>query len=415
MDNFTLIQFQYESRGVPLGALYLASGLEKENLKFDLKIYPFYKNGYDLDKLYSFLSDSSDIVAIGCWSDLLPYVIGALDKLKKRFPKKIIILGGVGPTEVAEEIIAKFNFVNFIIKGCGVGVLPKLIKRIQAGSHRLNDIDGLVYKQNNHIVSNYYKGFYLNIPDTPAYQRIDNIWRYNNFPIFTSFGCPYLCTFCDSRPVSPKKVIYRDLNSVVEEIKLIFVINKKRVFEFCKLLRSQMPNITWDCYGRVGLIDEELLSTMSKSGCKSIYYGVESGSNVILKKIKKGFTIEEAIKTLFLSKKYIKSVVASFIYLFPFETPADFYHTKILSYYLKSKGIYTQLHALTPANQSEVYFNYKKDLFLSKKINSSCRSTLNAMPKACIKLIRKYPDIFYYYYNYNSGYLPKIIKMVKSP
>ena len=429
--RLTLIQFQYELSSAPLGALYLAFGLGKENIEFDLKIFPLYKYGYDLEKIYSFLTHSGNIVAIGCWSDLLPYVIVALDELKKRFPEKIIILGGIGPTEVAEEIMTAFNFINFIIKGCGVYLLPKLIKRIQNDSNRLNDIDGLVYRYNKDVISNYYKGFYLNIPDLPPHRCLNNSRQYQSFNIFTSFGCPYWCTFCSYRSVSPKKTIYRDLNEVMEEIKFIasikkhkkfilaiwdeaFVVNKKRVFEFCNLLLSERLNMSWVCYGRINAMDEELLKVMSKSGCRSVYYGIESGSNVILRKIKKGFTIEEAIKILLLSKKYIEEVIASFIFLFPFEKPLDFYHTKILYWYLRSQGIVTQLHALSPVKNSEIYFKYKKYLFLSKKIHSTYRPTFNSMPSVCVKLIRNYPDIFYYYYSYNFEQLHKILKMAES-
>lgn len=429
MHKLTLIQFQYDN-SKSLGALYLAYGLEKENIEFDLKVFPVHKYGYDLEKIYSFLISSGDIVAIGCLSDLLPYVLVALDRLKKRFSEKIVILGGIGPTEVAEEIVVAFKCINFVIKGCGVYPLPKLIKRINGGSNNLSDIAGLVYQVNDRLTSNYYKGFCLNIPDLPAYSRIDNIGLYDNFSIFTSFGCPYQCSFCATPTLSPQKVVYRDLKEVAAEIKLIasiknykkfklsirdeaFPVNKKRVFEFCNFLQSEKFDISWHCYGRVDTINEALLRAMSGCGCKAIYYGVESGSNAILKKIKKRFTIEEATKILLLSKKYIETVTASFMYLFPFERPEDFYYTKIFSRYLSSKGIRVQLHALDPVKNSEIYIKYKESLFLSKKIKSNSRPALNSMPEVCVKLIKKYPDIFYYYYSYKFGNLNKILKMAK--
>jgi radical SAM superfamily enzyme YgiQ (UPF0313 family) len=209
MNNLTLIQFQYHSSFSPLGALYLAFGLEKENIHFGLKICPIDKYVNNLNKLYSFLTKSKDILAIGCWSDMLPYVVGALRKLKQNFPKKIIILGGIGPTEAAEEILNEFEFIDFIIKGCGVYLLPKLIKKIRNGCTILDDIDGLVYRYNNAVISNYYKGFYLNIPDFPAYHYINNIQRCSHFGIFTSYGCPYKCTFCITRSVSPKNCLQK--------------------------------------------------------------------------------------------------------------------------------------------------------------------------------------------------------------
>ena len=429
--SLTLFQFQYTSFFPPLGALYLAYGLEKEGVAFNLKIYPMYKYGTDLDKLSSFFSESEKIIAVGCWSDMLPYVLAALEKVKKKFPDKIVILGGFGPAEVAEEILDKFKFVDFIIKGCGVYLLPRLVKRIISGTGRMHDIDGLVQRRNGSVISNYYTGYGLNMPDLIPYHRIDNIQSYRDFHIVTSFGCPYKCTFCYNRKVSgAKKVIHRDLDKVIEEIKLIreikknkefavhiddeaFIINRKRVNAFCNLLKTEKLNVSWSCFGRVDRIDKELLKIMSGSGCKEIYYGIESGSDEILKKIKKGFTIEEAIKILLLSKKYIQTVTASFIYLFPFETPKDFIATKFFLIYLSSKGIATQLHSLCPVKNSEIYLAYKHELFLSNKIKSSCHNKLNDMPGECVKLIKAYPEIFFFHYFYNFKGLNEILEIAK--
>ena len=87
MSNLTLIQFQYEPLAVPLGALYLSYGLEKANIQFDLKICHLYKMldkkqgvSFKIDKLHSFLANSREIIAVGCWPDMLPFLLVALKK-----------------------------------------------------------------------------------------------------------------------------------------------------------------------------------------------------------------------------------------------------------------------------------------------------------------------------------------------
>jgi anaerobic magnesium-protoporphyrin IX monomethyl ester cyclase len=430
VSKFTLIQFQYSAFSTPLGSLYLSYGLEKENIDFDLKICPVYKYGLNLEKLYSLLTQSGDIIAIGCWSDFLPHVIIALDRIKKKFPSKIIILGGIGPTEVAEQILTRFQFINFIIKGCGVYALPKLIKKVMDRDTALSDIEGLVFRSNAGVISNYYSGYHLNIPNLPAYHRLENIQSYFDFPIFTSFGCPYQCTFCNIQSVFPKKVAYRDLNQVLDEIKIIkkmknnkpfeigicdegFIVDRERVVKFCKLLMSKKSHIKWRCYGRVDRMDEELLKIMSRSGCVSIFYGIESGSNRILGKIKKGFTIEEAMKTLFLSKKYIKAVMASFIYLYPFEDLQSFKETLFFVKYLRHKEIKTNLQPLTPTKDSEIYFEFRKKLFFPREAQSPCRPGISMLTRKCAKLITNNPEVFYYHYYYNFSGFNKIQRMAR--
>lgn len=421
MINFSLIQFLYESGSLPLGSLYLSYGLEKANIKFELKLYPLFKRSFspvNTEQLYSFLIKTKEIIGIGCGSDMLPFILIVLEKIKKEFPKKIIILGGVGPTDVAEEIMNRFKFIDYIIKGCGVYTLPKLIRKIMAADAILSDIEGLVFRSNGGITSNYYKGYHLNIPDLLCYGRIKNIKSYLSFPTFTSFGCPYQCTFCNIRGIFPKEVVYRDLNQVFEELKVIkkmkknkpfqiniydegFIINRKRVIEFCNLLKSKGLHINWTCYGRIDRIDEELLRIISKSGCIQMFYGIESGSNRILEKIKKGFTIEEAAKIIILSKKYIKSIQASFIYLYPFEELKDLNETIFWIKYLRSKNILVNFQPLIPTKNTGIYADFRKKLFLSNKVESQSHIGINTMPKKYIKLIKNNPKIFFYYYFYN--------------
>lgn len=436
MNDITLIQFTYNPFAVPLGALYLSNGLEKANIRFNLNICPLYsKSGLsaDIDKLYSFLSHSADIVAIGCWSDALPIVLVVLERIKKEFPEKIIILGGLGPTELAEELMKRFHFINFLIKGCSTASLPILIKKIKNQEKIFSDVQGLVYRNGRHIESNNYGNFYSNsiIPEVFPYDHFKNISSYYMFYIKTASGCSYGCTFCQLPHLSCGKVVYRDINKVIKEIKLIkkikknkefvisiideaFILDRARVIKFCNLLKRENLNVKWYCYGRVDRVDRELLETMSISGCKGIYFGVESGSNRILRKIKKGFTIEEAIKILLLSKKYINGTTASFIYLYPFETVNDFKETLFFYKYLKFKKIGVQLHQLDPIKNSEIYFKYKKKLCLFRKKHSSFHINLKHMPRDCMRLIKNNPDLFCLYYRYNFESLNEILKLKKN-
>jgi len=432
MNDVTLVQFQY-GQTVSLGAAYLAYGLEEADIHFELKLFrvdAFFRYGRNIDFLYSFLSNSKGIIALGCFSDMLPYALAALKKIKQKFPKKIIILGGVGPTNVAEEILGAFDFIDFIIKGCGVSSLPKLIKKIRAKEKDYNDIPGL-RSGDKHTGGNSDENLLPETPKVPAYHRMKILKAGNRFLIRTGLGCPYQCTFCYALPAAGRKVAYRDICEVIEEIKLIkeinngrefilriideaFVVNRKRVLEFCDLLKRNKLNISWICYGRTDRMDEELLRRMSLAGCKEVYYGVESGSNRILKKIKKGFTIEEALKIALLSKKYIPGVTASFIYRYPFERLSDFIDTLTALRYLQFKEINTQLHPLVPVKNSEIYLTYGDSLRFSKKEPCDYLSgqPIGFMPGECIELVKNNFRVFYDYGYYSCEELNKINDLI---
>src|ERR1035438_7253298 len=66
-----------------------------------------------------------------------------------------------------------------------------------------------------------------------------------------------------------------------------------RTIELCKKLKPL--NFTWSCTSRV-TTDYETLKAMKESGCRLLIMGYESGDQPILKNIKKGATIDMALR-----------------------------------------------------------------------------------------------------------------------
>jgi len=423
----TLIQFYY-GKVFPLAAAYLTHGLEKEKIPFEIKFINAYSHQEIIaDILYLYMRNSADIIAIGCFSDMLPHVLTTAKRIKQLFPEKIIILGGIGPTAVAEDILDGFDGIDFIIKGCGISTLPQLIRKIETKPLVFGGISRLVEEEGK------------TNPKIPAYRRIKDVLSFHTFLLKTSVGCPYQCTFCYALPAVGKKVIYRNLDEVIEEIKLIkeitkgrkvslniideaFVMDRSRVMAFCGLLRQRRLKVPWVCYGRVNSMDEALLRVMRTAGCVGVYYGIESGSNRVLKKIKKGFTIEEAIRIALLSKKIIPDITASFMYRFPFETTDDFKATISAMRYLKANNIVTQLHPLVPVKSSKIYSTYSNRLKFSplercdyiriKKHAHFTVGSVSSLPKAYRTLIKDYPDVFYDYRYYENEDLGRINRLI---
>ena len=411
----------------PLNAAYLAYGLKKAKIDFDLCLCAADNPRKVLTGLCRALEDPGAIAAIGCYSDVLPHVLLAVKKIKRKYPEKIIILGGIGPSMVAEEIISGFKCVDYVIRGCGIVSLPALIWAVRNNRHELAGIRGLVFRKAGRIVSNRAYEPYENIPDTPGYSALKNIKGYRVFLLATSSGCPYQCTFCCASPACGKKVVKRSLRDVMSEIREIkrikgsrkfrlciideaFIIDRKRVLEFCSLLRKSKLGLSWTCYGRVDRMDRQLLMAMKNAGCSNIYYGIESGSNSVLKRIKKGFTIELAAETLLLSKMYIPEVMASFIYRYPFETLKDFMDTYFYMTYFRHKDIDVQLHPLMPVKNSEIYRRYKKNLRFREDEQSHCLfgRFADKLPAECLKLIKSEPRVFYDHAYYRSKELLNI-------
>lgn len=133
--------------------------------------------------------------------------------------------------------------------------------------------------------------------------------RYPQMMVYTGRGCPYLCTFC----VYPQNFYghsyrHRSPESIAAEFKYIennfpevvevtieddtFTVYKKHIIEVCKLLIQQKNKLTWTCNVRADL-DEETMRWMKKANCRLVIVGFESGSNEILKLMKKGVKVEQ--------------------------------------------------------------------------------------------------------------------------
>jgi hopanoid biosynthesis associated radical SAM protein HpnJ len=174
------------------------------------------------------------------------------------------------------------------------------------------------------------------------YKRDLDITRYNVpfllhpfLSFYTERGCPALCTFCLwPQTLSGHPWRIRSADDVTAEVKKAlayypnlkeiffdddtFNIRKSRVVELCAKLKPL--NFTWSCTSRV-TTDYETLKAMKEAGCRLLIVGYESGDPQILKNIKKGATIEQALEFTKNCKKLGLVIHGDFIVGLPGETP----------------------------------------------------------------------------------------------
>lgn len=168
----------------------------------------------------------------------------------------------------------------------------------------------------------------------------------------TSRGCPFNCAFCSVDSIWGKQYTYFSADRIISEIEYLiekfgakgiyfaednFTLNLKRVEEFCEKLINRNVNIHWDCETRVDNMskDEDLIKLMSTAGCRSVYLGVESGSQRVLDRLNKKITVEQIERTINWCKKYNIRTYCSLIVGVPGETFEDYLLTKKLMDKLK--------------------------------------------------------------------------------
>ncbi|HLP60988.1 MAG TPA: radical SAM protein [Candidatus Deferrimicrobium sp.] len=412
---------------IPIGPLYIASSLEKEYFEVDFRDYitdsSAYPDPMNPRSVFSFLSDSARIVGVSCACELLPLAILALRKLKNAYPEKKIILGGIGPTNVAQDILVQFPFIDIIVRGEGERTSVALMKRLTSGEC-LGDVNGITFRQGDRIISNDPRERIkkLDAIPFPAYDKI-NIHRYANVGIYSSRGCPFRCRFCDVAPFWDRVNYRRTIDNIIDEIELlkdtynreeidimdqIFVLDRAKVLEFCRRVKQRKVDFQWSCSGRIDLIDEELMDEMAIAGCRMIFYNIASGSNMILKKIFKGFTAEQARDILVKSRKYFNVAVA-LMWGFPFETMEDFWETLAFKNFAIEHGCRVDLYLLAPLPLSMLYREYGNHLeFFAEKLHDIAAAGGNEIEE----FARQYPTVSHWFYRYRTGNFQKKYEII---
>jgi anaerobic magnesium-protoporphyrin IX monomethyl ester cyclase len=154
----------------------------------------------------------------------------------------------------------------------------------------------------------------------------------------TSRGCPWPCVFCDIPMFNEGKWRSRSAQHVVEEFKHLqaqgygcvyfvddhFLLQPKRIEAICNGIQEAGITIQWGCEGRVDSVAQHLFPTMAKAHCRTIMFGVESGSQKVLDRLQKEQTLAE-IETAVTNAKQagVEIVHGFFVVGSPEETVED--------------------------------------------------------------------------------------------
>ncbi len=400
--------FEAQQRFSPVGPLYIASVVEAAGRHVDFREYQLthYENPYAVESFLSFIRDSYDTVAISCYSDFLPVVLLAAERLKRECPSKTVILGGEGPAGVADEILHYFPFIDIIVKGEGERTVVELMRCLDAGGD-LSLVKGISYKGDCGIVVTPQRELVEDLDELPlpAHDKVD-LAAYQMVGMTSSRGCPYRCTFCDVAPFWRHRFRTRSVGDIIREIRVLvrdfgqtaitfydelFTFSRERVMAFCDALEKEELCIDWSCLARIDSMDEPLMKRMAQSGCSMVSYGVESGSDRVQRLMKKGLNRARIEEVIGLSAKHFKYIQTFFVWGFPFETMEDFYRTMDLVDLVTRMGTNPTVGYLAPFPLSRLYREHRGTLRFSEKIFRD--SHAHADPEAA-KLIESYPNVF---------------------
>ena len=374
-------------------------------------------NNFSVKLVNRILNINPKIVSFYCRCSEYHICIDVSSKLKEWNKKVKIVYGGPQAELVAKESMEIFNFIDYICCSEGETTIVPLLKLIIDHSISEKDIKGLTYRDsNNKIMQNELpsllddsyqnENYYYDLVPAVVYKNSHII------PVDVGRGCPFSCTFCSTKTFWKRHFRLRDIDNTINEIEYVintygikrfdlkhdlFTASRTRIIEFCDRIKERKLDIEWYCDSRIDTIDEKLIDIMLSAGVKSFFFGIESGSPRIQKRIKKELKLDrcETIIKYCLTKKI--KVMASFIYGFPEETEEDLRMTLSLMNRLKLLGCNIQVNVCSIQNGTELYEDYKKFLFPSTDMLDK---NLYFGYSELESLINNTPSVFVNFYDY---------------
>lgn len=406
------------------GSLELARILKSNGISVDLLRY--WQADSRLDDFTRLVANivkcveefSPRVVSFYCRCDVYHIVLSVSKEIKTRYPDMTILFGGPQAEVSAYETLRNFPYVDYICCGEGETTIFPFVSSILSG-HPDVSVDGLVYiSEDGTIIRNELPKLIDDnyMIDYDYYQLIPRsvIENSRQTTIEVGRGCPFNCSFCSSKTFWKRKFRLRDIDDILSEVRYvyetygikvirfehdIFTVDKRRLQLFCeKLIKSGIP-IAWRCSSRVDTVDEEMIRLMRKAGLKSIFFGIETGSERMQGIIHKGLSIEKTKSILRSCVEAGVEVTASFMYGFPQENEDDARDTLNLMCDLLDMGIQRiQAHLVDFLQGTELFNEYKNRLVFDGSVsNIATRFGISEC-----SFIQEHSDIFSAFFNYPS-------------
>ena len=309
-----LISSYLKEKGHEVNLIYIRDQLNQDNTKQLIQLIK---------------SLNPDFIGIEVFTISLNKAKFLTNELKKQLEIKII---WGGPHTIIEPETS-LNFADAICIGEAEESLLNLLNHPQK-----TNINGIWFKKNNKIIKNPPEILEENLDKYPFpdYSTEDNyiLTKTNykqitkelidkiistRYPIITSRGCPFSCTFCDNNHKRKKYIgryfRKRSVNNIIKELELakqkfkyisfvqiwddLFLSrNLEEIKEFSKLYKEKI-NLPLECNAHFSYITKEKIQFLKEAGLREINIGIESGSEKIRyevynKKIPQKLIIETA-------------------------------------------------------------------------------------------------------------------------
>ena len=321
----------------PIGIMSLSSVLKRsghECVMFD-QAHPETPNEFIIEEIkrrkpalvgLSFLSTTSYPYA-----KILARQIRAADSTVK------LAFGGVFASLNAGLVKRQCPEIDFVCRGDGEQLLLDLLDRLEDPQ----EVGGVTWAKDGKVINNPNRTMERHLDQWPFPDResleldfvesmpldVPAVLSMERFTTMqTSRGCPWPCVFCDIPIFNEGKWRARSAQHVVDELKYLeangygsvyfvddhFLLQPKRIDAICKGIIDAKLTIQWGIEGRVDSVAQHLFPAMAQAHCRTVMFGIESGSQKILDRLQKEQTLAEVETAVRNAKKAGIEIVHGF-------------------------------------------------------------------------------------------------------
>ncbi len=362
-------------------------GTMLKNRNHNVKIIDGGVDANDIEKvLFLTKKFNPDVLLINSTTPTIDDDIFISKYLKEKFKKDIItIYFGIHVSVLYKDILKKHKEIDFCIIGEPEITITTLINAL-INKTDLTKVNGIAFINNKKVITTEKRNDIMNLDilPHPDWSLIDT----NNYRlpftnekfllVNTNRGCPYKCIFCNAYVYYGRRHRHHSVQYIIEEIKTNikqynvsnflfwaeeFILDKKFVQELAQAIINEKLDIKWVCNSRVDAVDLKTLQMVKKAGCWNIAYGIESGVQDILDKLKKQITLEQIETAVKLAHKAGLQITGHIIIGFPWDNTSTMYQTE--KFVNKLNLDFIQYYCAVPFPGSELFELAKENKWLN--------------------------------------------------
>lgn len=391
---------------MPMGLLYVGGVLEHEG--HEVKVLDLLVSKYSKEKIARKLDQYQPHV-VGVTSVTMNYPVASeiLKYCKSVDDAITTIIGGPHVTFAPVETLNEAPWIDIVVRGEGEQTVLDIVS-----GKPLEDIAGIAYRSDGIRVAKE-RGLIENLDGLPPPARhLFPLSRYHalaaHCSLITGRGCPFNCVFCVGSRMGGRRARFRNPKLVVDEIEQglalgfeevnleddLFTLNHRHLNAICDEIIGRGLRFKWSAFARVDTVNPEVLRKLKDAGCDWLCYGVESGNQEILDKVKKKITLEKIRESVKLAKDAGVNVLASFILGLPGETKETMMQTVQFAQELQT---YYGFHVMAPFPGTEVREKAEEygvqiltDDWSKYDANRPVTRTPGASPEDILEVLHKY-------------------------